>query len=192
MIRVFPIAAPATLTNSFGDARSGHPHQGNDIFADVGAPLVAVDEGQVRSGVDPLGGNVLNLFTTDGARYYYAHLDAFADGSGVSSSSPPAPRMVRIGDLIGFVGKTGNAAATQPHLHFEAHPGNGPAVDPFPALQQAPRLEQPNPTSTDLSTSSSARTTIAKLAGLTLLAGAAWALLYPSDARALATRLGLT
>lgn len=180
MIRVFPIAAPTTLTNSFGEDRGGRAHQGNDLFANEGSPLVAVDDGELRSGTDPLGGNIVNLYSTDNTRYYYAHLLSFANVAGESTHAPPSPRQVRTGDLVGFLGKTGNAAATPPHLHFEAHPNRGVAVDPYPALAAAPRV--------DLSSGRS-RSPLTTL----LIAGAVgvgvWSLLYPRAARQAIRRL---
>lgn len=193
MIRVYPVAAPTALTNSFGEGRSGHSHQGVDIFGAIGDPLVAVDDGELRSGVDPLGGNIVNLYATDGARYYYAHLNDFANADGsphaAFGSLPPAPRRVRAGDVVGFLGKTGNAATTQPHLHFEAHPRNGPAVDPFPSLERAPRLE---PNQRPAAAQGDAGGILRTALGLGLLAGVGWALLYPDDARALGRRLRLS
>ena len=183
MIRVFPIAAPTTLTNSFGYARSGgRAHQGNDLFANEGSPLVAVDDGQIRSGVDPLGGNIVNLYGADGARHYYAHLSAFALPDGSATGSTPGPRTVRAGDVVGFLGHTGNAVGTQPHLHFETHPGNGAAVDPYPALVAAPRVtpnQRPGAPPSALVT--------ALVVGLG--AAAIWSLLNPLEARRLAERM---
>ena len=183
MIRVFPIAAPTTLTNSFAEDRGGRSHAGNDLFANEGSPLVAVDSGELRSGTDPLGGNIVNLYSDDNARYYYAHLSTFANAQGNSTHTPPAPRRVQVGDLVGFLGKTGNAAATPPHLHFEAHPNRGAAVDPYPALAAAPRVE-PNSFG-----SRSGRSPLTLL----LAAGAAgiglWALLRPREARRAFRRL---
>lgn len=121
----FPVQGGAGYTSDFGAPRSGHTHQGNDLFGPVGRPLLAVDAGEVRFGTDPLGGNIANLRTSDGTRYYYAHLDRF-EGSG---------RFVVPGEVIGYLGKTGNAATTEPHLHFEVHPQGGAAVDPFPLLK---------------------------------------------------------
>ena len=189
-LRIFPIAAPASFTSSFANARSGgRTHEGNDLFAERGSPLVAVDDGEVRSGRDPLGGNVLNLYATDGARYYYAHLDAFTDGA-ATLTDPPARRMVRAGEIVGFLGNTGNAIATAPHVHFEIHPGNGPAVDPFPALQGAPRMEDPRVTPTP--TPVSPRSVLVTVSAALLLGLGAWALLYPNDAQALVRRVGGT
>ena len=188
MLRIFPIAAPASFVSSFADPRSGgRSHAGNDLFAERGAPLVAVDDGQVRSGRDPLGGNVLNLYGADGTRYYYAHLDAFTDGT-ATLLDPPAPRTVRAGEIVGFLGNTGNAAATPPHVHFEIHPGNGPAIDPFPILQAAPRMSDPRVSPVSPSVTAS-RNVIVTVSALTLLGVGAWALLYPKNAQALTRRL---
>ena len=186
MIRVFPIAAPTFLTNSFGEARGARPHQGNDLFAEEGAPLVAVDDGLLRSGTDPLGGNIANLYASDGTRYYYAHLLAFADQNGSPGPFAPPPRQVRAGDTIGFVGRTGNAQGTQPHLHFEEHPGNGPAVDPFPALERAPRVSAKR-ASAPSSVPSNVIPAIALLLGIGTIV--AWSVAYPRDAQALWRRL---
>ena len=190
MLRVFPIAAPASFTSDFNEGRSGgRLHAGNDLFAESGAPLIAVDDGQVRSGRDPLGGNVLNLYGTDGTRYYYAHLDAFTDGT-ATLLDPPAPRMVRAGEIVGFLGNTGNAAATAPHVHFEIHPGNGPAIDPFPVLQSAPRMSDPSVAAPTRATTP--RQLLVTASALALLGLGAWALLYPNDAQALLRRVGGT
>lgn len=99
-------------------------HQGVDIFAPRGTPVIAVVEGYARSGTNELGGNVVWL--RDGYRgrnLYYAHLDRWAIDGGAS---------VRPGDTLGFVGTTGNARSTPPHLHFGIYDG-GP-VDPEPFL----------------------------------------------------------
>lgn len=140
MIRVFPVADPNTrVPNSFGEPRGARPHDGNDLFAPEGTPLIAVDSGEARSGFDQLGGNVVNVRSSDGFRYYYAHLQAFSDEAGTMLSSPPGPRQVRAGDVVGFLGRTGNAAATDPHLHFGIYQG-GVARDPYPELMRAPRV----------------------------------------------------
>lgn len=183
-LQVFPIAAPASFASDFNEGRSGgRLHAGNDLFAERGSPLVAVDDGQVRSGRDPLGGNILNLYAADGTRYYYAHLDAFTDGT-ASLVDPPAPRMVRAGEIVGFLGNTGNAKTTSPHVHFEIHPGNGPAVDPFPILQSAPRMSDPRVTPAITS-----RSVLVTVSAALLLGLGAWALLYPNDTQAFVRRL---
>jgi murein DD-endopeptidase MepM/ murein hydrolase activator NlpD len=131
MIRVFPIAMSAKpqFAGSFGVPWGpGHVHQGNDIFAPAGSPVLAVDDGSVRQGDDPKGGLVAMLTTADRTRYYYAHLQSFVGAS---------PRQVKAGEQIGMVGNSGNAAGKPPHLHFEVHPNGGTAVDPFPELKAA-------------------------------------------------------
>ena len=109
-------------------------HLGNDLLAAMGTPLLAVDNGTIRFGTDPRGGNVANLYAEDGTRYYYAHLSNFEGTSG---------RQVRAGEVIGYIGMTGNAEGTVPHTHFEVHPVGGgaspgtTAINPFPELQTA-------------------------------------------------------
>jgi len=124
------------FTDTFGAPRMtgtpyAHPHQGTDIFAAHGTPLVACEPGVlVRVGTDVLGGTKLWLVGTSGTRYFYAHLSAFAEGV-------VEGKVVQAGDVVGYVGNTGNAATTPAHLHFEAHPGAGPAVNPYPLLKVA-------------------------------------------------------
>ena len=136
---VFPVAAEAKFGNDFGNPRMvgtqfEHSHQGNDIFAAYGAPLVACERGVVtRIGTDRLGGTKLWLVGQSGTRYYYAHLSAFAPGLADGL-------VVESGTLLGYVGDTGNARGTSPHLHFEVHPGGGPAVNPYFLLRAATKV----------------------------------------------------
>jgi murein DD-endopeptidase MepM/ murein hydrolase activator NlpD len=113
---VFPIYGPASTSDSFGAPRTTTWHHGVDIFAPLGAPLLAVADGTLfRVGWNDVGGNRLWLRDGAGNEFYYAHLSAF---------SPLAEEgaQVKAGDVIGFVGTTGDAAGTPPHLHFEIHP----------------------------------------------------------------------
>lgn len=126
----FPVLGGSSYTNDWGAPRAstGVPHQGTDIFAAEGTPLVAVADGVLdRVGWNTIGGYRLWLFDQYGNSFYYAHLSAYsplaADGA-----------RVRRGDVIGFVGHTGDAQYTPPHVHFEVHPLNGPATNPFPFL----------------------------------------------------------
>jgi murein DD-endopeptidase MepM/ murein hydrolase activator NlpD len=128
VIRVFPVAAEGhpTFADDFGTARpGGHKHQGNDIFAAEGTAIVAVDDGALRFAEDPLGGHAFYLTADDGTVYYGAHLAAYEGQS---------PRFATAGEVLGYVGHTGNAARTSAHLHFEVHPSGGVAVDPYRLL----------------------------------------------------------
>lgn len=137
---VFPVGAPFNFASTFGAPRMTgtkyeHTHQGNDIFATSGTPLYATTRGVIaRRAVAILGGNKLWLVGADGTQYYYAHLEAYADG--IQDGS-----IVEAGQVIGYVGDTGNAKGTPPHLHFEIHPGGGAAIDPYPILDAVRRSD---------------------------------------------------
>jgi murein DD-endopeptidase MepM/ murein hydrolase activator NlpD len=130
---VFPVQGEVEFIDSWGYPRmsgtaSAHWHQGTDIFAAMGTPLVATESGVLdRVGTAGLGGMRLWLEGDSGNAYYYAHLIAFAPGMADGIR-------VNAGDVVGFVGDTGNAKGTSPHLHFEVHPGGGDAVNPYPLL----------------------------------------------------------
>ena len=131
---VFPVGGPHSYSDTFGAPRMfgtsyAHLHQGTDIFAAHGTPLLACERGVlIKIGSDTLGGTKLWLVGASGTRYYYAHLSAFAEG--VTEGM-----VVKAGDVVGFVGNTGNAATTPAHLHFEVHPNGGAAVNPYPLLR---------------------------------------------------------
>ena len=114
---VFPVYGPASFTDDFAAARAATGwHHGNDIFAPVGAPILAIADGTLfLVGWNDIGGNRLWLRDNQGNEYYYAHLSAFSPLAYHGSR-------VRAGDVIGFVGATGDAVGTPPHLHFEIHP----------------------------------------------------------------------
>ncbi len=127
---VFPVfGTNAKFSSDYGSPRAGTGwHHGNDIFAPIGTPALAIADGVLsKVGVNTLGGNRLWLRDGLGNTYYYAHL------SGYASHVADGVR-VRAGEIIGFVGNTGQAITTPPHLHFEIHPGDGPSVDPYPYL----------------------------------------------------------
>jgi murein DD-endopeptidase MepM/ murein hydrolase activator NlpD len=139
---VFPIYGQASFTNSFNAPRATTGwHHGEDIFAPLGAPVLAVADGIVYSvGWNKVGGLRFWLQDHAGNEFYYAHLSAF---------SPLAINgaQVRAGDVIGFVGNTGDAEHTPYHLHFEIHPVSllykgydGSAVPPHPYLIAWKRL----------------------------------------------------
>jgi Peptidase family M23 len=126
---IFPVATEGDphYTDDFGTPRVGHTHHGIDIFATMGAPVLAPDEGSLTYGVDPLGGPSFYLNAPDGTHYYGTHLSAYVGSA----------RQAKAGEVIALVGMGGNAAGTSPHLHFEMHPGGGPAIDPYPYLVKA-------------------------------------------------------
>jgi murein DD-endopeptidase MepM/ murein hydrolase activator NlpD len=135
---VFPVYGPHSFADTFGAFRGDVPgnwHHGDDIFAPLGAPVLACSTGTIFSvGWNDIGGNRLWLRDGQGNEFYYAHLSAYS----------PAARNgnhVNAGEVIGFVGNTGDAEGTAYHLHFEVHPvaylalGYDGAVDPTPYLQ---------------------------------------------------------
>jgi murein DD-endopeptidase MepM/ murein hydrolase activator NlpD len=131
---------PAKLKSTWGDPRSGHrTHEGIDIFARRGTPVVAAAPGEViRVGRDRLGGNIVWVAGSGGCLYYYAHLDRFAPGLHTGLA-------VAAGFTLGQVGTTGNARGTPPHLHFGIYPAGNAfrAVDPAPLLQAQGRAAPP-------------------------------------------------
>jgi murein DD-endopeptidase MepM/ murein hydrolase activator NlpD len=126
----------ADLRDTFADGRPGHRHEAIDIAAPRGTPVLAADDGTVvKLFTSAPGGLTIYQFDPDQRyAYYYAHLDRYADGVGEG-------RRVRRGDVIGYVGTTGNAPPNSPHLHFavfrlgaEKRWWQGEAVDPFEAF----------------------------------------------------------
>ena len=138
---VFPIYGPASTSDSFGAARTTTWHHGVDIFAPLGAPVLAVADGTLFNvGWNDVGGNRLWVRDAAGNEFYYAHLSAYSPLAREGAA-------VKAGDVIGFVGTTGDAAGTPPHLHFEVHPrellwmGYDGAIDPYPYLLAWLRLD---------------------------------------------------
>ena len=131
---VFPVQPPYAYIDTYGaDRMNGtqfqHKHQGVDIFAREGTPVIATKRGVVYSiGVARLGGNRVWLKDVDGTCYYYAHLIAFASGLYEN-------KIVESGEVLGFVGTSGNAVGTPPHLHYEIHPECGGPTNPTPILK---------------------------------------------------------
>jgi len=141
---VFPLGEPYSFIDSWGYPRMTgteyeHGHQGVDIMAPFGTPVYAVERGVLtRVGTDVLGGTKLWLKGQSGTYYYYAHMQAYADGiaEGV---------VVNAGQLVGYVGDSGNAQGGAPHTHFQIHPGGGEPVNPYGLLKVVSELSRARP-----------------------------------------------
>ena len=148
---IFPVVGKATFDDDFGAPRGGHRHQGNDIMAKRRARVVAVEGGRVTKHTSSWAGDcMLYLRGRSGTLYVYVHLNndltrANDNRGGCRNGVSYAPRLrngqrVRAGQFIAFVGNSGNADRTRPHLHFELHPGGGRAVSPYRWLTRARRV----------------------------------------------------
>nr|MBA2426429.1 peptidoglycan DD-metalloendopeptidase family protein [Actinomycetota bacterium] len=125
----FIIGGEAGWIDTWGAPRSGgRSHEGQDVFCNYGAPVLASEDGVVEFDEGGLGGRVARLLRPDGSYWYYAHLaewntDQFSSGDGVE-----------VGDIIGFCGNTGNALTTPPHVHFGFYGADGVAQNPMAKL----------------------------------------------------------
>lgn len=137
----FPVPAVTTdaMSDSFTDPRGGRPHHAVDILAPRNADVVAVADGSVARLLDSeAGGTTLYQWSSDGRLcYYYAHLQSYAPGLSEG-------KKVRRGQLLGYVGTTGNAPPATPHLHFaiarvsrKGQWWGGEPVDPYPLLKRS-------------------------------------------------------
>lgn len=122
--------APRALRDTWHGARSeGRKHEGIDIFAKRGTAVTSSTEGIVlRVSTNRLGGQVVWVLGPGGQRHYYAHLDRYAD--------IVDGQRVRAGSVLGYVGTTGNAVGTPPHLHYGIYEAGG-AINPYPLLRAA-------------------------------------------------------
>jgi peptidoglycan LD-endopeptidase LytH len=117
------------IADTWGAPRSGNrKHEGQDIFAPKGTPIRSATSGYVIRITDQvLGGNSVYIIGAGGRRYFYTHLDSFATALAEGQEVTPET-------IIGYVGNTGNAATTPPHLHFGAY-GDGGAINPLPLIR---------------------------------------------------------
>jgi murein DD-endopeptidase MepM/ murein hydrolase activator NlpD len=122
-IAVCPVRGPNSFVDSFGWPRpGGRIHEGIDMIAPFGTPVVAVQPGHAVAAPNLLGGNAVIVYGPGGDWTYYAHLSSYGGLGAVS-----------VGAEVGRVGSTGDTNVN--HLHFEYHPGGGAAVDPYEALR---------------------------------------------------------
>jgi murein DD-endopeptidase MepM/ murein hydrolase activator NlpD len=125
---ICPVAGPTYFLNTWGAPRSGgRTHKGVDMMGSRGTPLVAVGSGVVRKSYGSLGGNIIWLYADHGVNYFYAHLDGYP--SGLADG-----QWVQQGQVVGYMGDTGNPAPGAFHLHFGIYPGGFTAVNPYPTV----------------------------------------------------------
>jgi peptidoglycan LD-endopeptidase LytH len=118
---------------------TGRLHEGQDIFAPKGTPILSATRGFVYNiGEDNLGGQTVSVIGAGGRVYYYAHLDAYAPGLAIGDP-------VNTRTVLGYVGTTGNAQGTPPHLHFGIYTSAG-AINPLPLLADRTTPRTPNVT----------------------------------------------
>ncbi len=121
-ISTCPVAGANSFVDSFGWPRPGHTHQGIDLIAAYGTPIVAVHSGNAVQSPNDLGGNAVLVYHDGGSDFtYYAHMSSYGASGHVGA-----------GQVIGYVGSTGDTSVN--HLHFEYHPGGGGAIDPYQTL----------------------------------------------------------
>ena len=148
---IFPVVGSVQYTDDFGSPRAGGPHQGNDLMAAKRSPAVAAEAGRVKFWTtSATAGCMLYLYGRSGTTYLYIHLnnDVTAKNDNRGKCVPGvsyAPGLkdgasVAAGQLVGYVGDSGDANGGSSHLHFEVHPNDGAAADPFPYLKKAKHL----------------------------------------------------
>ena len=152
---VFPVVGPASFQDDFGAPRAQGGHQANDVLAKWRAPVVAAESGRVRIwNSSPRAGCMLYLYGDSGTTYLYVHLNNDLtkrddnDGGCVNGVAYAADleddQPVEAGQLIGFVGDSGDAAGGPTHVHFEIHPQDKGAISPYRSLRRAHRLLFPS------------------------------------------------
>jgi hypothetical protein len=148
---VFPVLGPVTYTDDFGEPRAGGRHQGIDIVAPKRALALAAEGGTVAFySRSRSAGCMLYLHGASGTTYYYIHLNNDLtkrnDNRGKCVAGTAYARglkdraRVTPGQVVGYVGDSGDANGIHPHLHFELHPDGGRAVDPYRWLQSGQHL----------------------------------------------------
>lgn len=141
---VFPTERTVTFVDDFGDARSRHTHEGNDLIGKKMMPLYAAIDGRVSDVVIPQAawGYAITLSDDAGYTYHYIHVNNDRPGTddgngGIEHAYAPGIRRgveVKKGQLIGWMGDSGNAESVGAHLHFEIRRSNGTAINPYASL----------------------------------------------------------
>jgi Peptidase family M23 len=171
---IFPVVGPVTYRDDFGEPRAKWPHPGNDLLASKRQIAVAAEPGTISFWThSATAGCMLYLHGKSGTTYQYIHLNNDLtlgnDNRGKCvAGTAYAPGLkdgatVAAGQPVGFVGDSGDANGIHPHLHFEVHPNDGPAVDPYPYLRKAVHLLFPVDPAT--SVSMTADGTVTRVAG---------------------------
>jgi hypothetical protein len=148
---IFPVAGDVTYVDDFGQARAGGPHQGNDLMGVKKTPVIAVESGKVTFWTTSASaGCMLYLYGDSGTMYEYIHLnnDLTMKNDNRGSCVPgvayarglKSGAHVQAGQVVGYLGDSGDANGIASHLHFEVHPNGGAAVSPYSYLQSAQRL----------------------------------------------------
>jgi hypothetical protein len=148
---IFPVAGDVSYIDDFGQARAGGPHQGNDLMGVKKTPVVAVESGKVTLWTTSASaGCMLYLYGDSGTMYEYIHLNNDLTmkndnrGSCVAGVSYAkglkTGAHVQAGQVVGYLGDSGDANGIASHLHFEVHPNGGAAVSPYSYLQSAQRM----------------------------------------------------
>jgi len=128
----FPIGGYATFVDDWWFPRftpSFHLHQGTDIFAAHGTPVRSPVDGVLKQSNGAIGGLAAYITQPDGTCFYLAHLSAFVAGQATG-------QQVKVGEVVGYVGDSGNAAGGAPHVHMQMHPRGGPPINPKPYLDE--------------------------------------------------------
>ncbi len=151
---IFPVVGPVTYRDDFGEPRAKWPHPGNDLMASKRQIAVAAEPGTITFWThSATAGCMLYLHGKSGTTYQYIHLNndltTGNDNRGQCvAGTAYAPGLkdgatVQAGQPVGFVGDSGDANGIHAHLHFEVHPNDGAAVDPYPYLRKAVHLLVP-------------------------------------------------
>jgi hypothetical protein len=159
-VTAFPVVGNVSYIDDFGDPRLQGRHEGNDIMAIRHQPAVAFERGKVEKHVgSSMGTCMLYLHGASGMTYVYIHLNNDLtmkndNRGGCRNGVSWAPGLrngqtVRRGQLVGYVGDSGDADGIHPHLHFEVRTPSGRAINPYTYLNKAKRLLYPRPAAAD-------------------------------------------